>query len=222
MIYPKTANLWKRNSDTGIIMPGNYTRNEFGNIKCWHVTEKIDGMNIRIIYKNSQDGWKPILTFTGRTNKAILPTPLLERLQDTFTIEMFKELFPDAKYVCLFGEGYGAGINSGHNYSPIQKFVLFDVVIDSWWLKQDVVTNIANKFYISRVPIYGIWNTHQCIDFINQQIKNNNIKMSELAIEPNPIEGIYCRSHPLMLFRNKSPVTFKLKVKDYVDYYKKL
>ena len=228
MMYPKIQTLWKRNPDTGIIIPNNYSRKEFRNIKWWHVTEKIDGMNIRIEY-SWYDSSKPTIMFKGRTDNAILPKPLLDYLQKTFTIEMFIRNFPNTKYVCLFGEGYGYKIQKGGNqYNPNQEFVLFDIFVDGWWLQQYNVTIFAEIFNIPRVSELGIWTKDYAIDFIDPRVKNyavkyktvDNVPLSILAIKPKEMEGIMCRSHPLMLYRNKSPIIFKLKVKDFRNYIK--
>ncbi len=45
-------------------MQEEYTKPEFGYIPRWLVTEKVDGMNIRIIY--NKDG----VRYAGRTDKA--------------------------------------------------------------------------------------------------------------------------------------------------------
>jgi hypothetical protein len=228
-MYPKIQTLWKRDIEHNcIIIRGNYSRDEFKNIQWFHITEKIDGMNIRIIYKNSQDGWKPMINFFGRTDKAILPKELSQYLEVVFSEDVLNWCFPNAKYVCLFGEGYGYKIQKGgQQYNPNQEFVLFDVFVDGWWLKQDTVTEIAEFFGIPRVPVLGVWTKEYAEDFVNPSVKNyahpfktiDNIPLSILSIEPREMEGIMCRSEPLMLFRNKSPIQFKLKVKDYKELY---
>lgn len=228
MIYPKTQTLWKRHPDTGIIMPQHYSKDEFRNIKMWHITEKIDGMNVRVEYNHWKDeslkiDVLPTVKFGGRTDKAEMPKPLMEYLERTFRVHYLRTLFPDATYVCLFGEGYGHKIQKGgHQYNPNQEFILFDVFVDGWWLKQDDVTDIAHFLGIPRVPVLGIWSKSKAEDFIDPRVPINpewsvmdNIPMSIIAKEPKEMEGIMCRSHPLMLFRNRNPIQFKLKVEDF-------
>lgn len=231
MMYPKIQTLWKRDPDTGIIQEGNYSRSEFQNIKFWHITEKIDGMNVRVEYTNWKDdslkiSVVPTIKFGGRTDRAQMPEKLTEYLESVFTPGIFKLIFPDATYVCLFGEGYGPKIQKGGGlYINQQEFILFDVFVDGWWLKQDTVTEIANDFMIKRVPILGIWTKEKAQDFVDPRVniyteKNHlftgrTIPKSMIANEPLDMEGIMCRSHPLMLFRNRNPIQFKLKVKDY-------
>lgn len=223
MMYPKIQTLWKRDMEhNGIIIPGNYSRDEFKNIQWFHITEKIDGMNIRIEYYVDNPLCPARQYFNGRTDKAILPKELLQYLEVVFALDVIQWCFPNAKYVCLFGEGYGHKIQKGgQQYNPNQEFVLFDVFVDGWWLKQSAVTEIAEFFGIPRVPVLGIWTKEQAINYIdrNKPLGEgcfiDNVPLSILAVEPKEMEGIMCRSHPLMLFRNKSPIQFKLKVKDY-------
>ena len=238
MIYSKTHTLWKRDMEDGkhkgIIIPGEYSKDEFKNIRWWHITEKVDGMNIRIEYENDAKPyiipypWEHRIKINGRTDKAVLPKELSQYLEVVFSKEVLAWRFPDSKYVCLFGEGYGYKIQkNGQQYNPNQEFVLFDVFIDGWWLKQEAVTEIANFLGIPRAPVLGIWTKEYAQDFIDCNVKNyahpfktvNNIPLSILSVEPREMEGVMCRSEPLMLFRDKSPIRFKLKVSDFQDLY---
>lgn len=227
MKYPKIQTLWKRHPETGVIMPQDYSKSEFRNIKFWHITEKIDGMNIRIEYDKRPGMYDtltgPTIQFGGRTDKAQMPKELLKYLEAVFTPGIFKLIFPDAEYVCLFGEGFGPKIQAGGGlYTDNQEFILFDVFTDGWWLKQDAVTEIAQDFMIERVPILGLWTKERAEDFVDPRVENHTsalsvdkIPMSIISKQPKEMEGIMCRSNPLMLFRNGSPIQFKLKVKDY-------
>jgi len=208
--YPKINTLWKRDEkNKHVIMPNEYSCEEFANIRYWHITEKVDGTNVRIFW----DGVK--VRFGGRTDNAQMPTYLLSYLQDTFTIEKMKEAFPDIlpdlhEEIVLFGEGYGAKIQKGGgNYRDDVSFILFDVYIESWWLNRDSVTDIAKKLGIDEVPTLGVWGVNQIQDFVK------NKPESTIAQKEKISEGIVARSHPLVLFRDGTPVMFKLKVVDY-------
>ena len=231
MLYPKIQTLWKRDQDTGIIIPQNYSKDEFLNIKMWHVTEKVDGMNVRVQYNRYIDeslkiAVLPTVKFGGRTDKAQMPGELMQYLERVFRLTPLNLCFPDATYVCLFGEGYGPKIQGGGGlYTDKQEFILFDVFVDGWWLKQDAVSEIARFFGIPRVPELGIWTKERAMDFVDPRVniyteKNHlftgrTIPKSVIAQEEREMEGVMCRSHPLMLFRNRTPIQFKLKVKDF-------
>ncbi len=77
--YPKINSLWKREGfdfvQTGKkptskkLIEGDHSCPEFANIFLWSVDEKIDGMNIRIMYKEGQ------VSYAGRTKDAMIPPP---------------------------------------------------------------------------------------------------------------------------------------------------
>ena len=209
--YPKMETLFKR--DENFKVTDEIRLPEFENIKNWLITEKIDGTNIRIIY--TPDGK---LLIRGRTDKASIPTFLLEELQNMFTVEKVKAIldYPIEKGLCLYGEGYGAKIQrGGGNYNKGNSFRLFDVWIDGWWLEWDSVVETAEKLEISTVPSLGVVSMETAV------IKVKEKYLSSVAQEEGFInceaEGIVARAYPTMLFRRGNPIKWKLKVKDYKE-----
>lgn len=217
--YPKIETIFKR--DEKFKITNEIRLPEFENIKKWLITEKIDGTNIRIIYKRGENLPKleglrleDKLLIRGRTDNAQIPTFLYEVLLKMFSIEKFIEIFLDTKEVCLYGEGYGQKIQKGGgNYNKGNSFRLFDIWIDGWWLEWDKVEEIAGQLSIGTVPTYGIRNIESAVNIVK------NESMSIVAEEENgkfiPFEGIVARAYPMMLFRNGLPIKWKLKVKDY-------
>ena len=212
MEYPKIQSLWKREpNEKKSLIPGDYSEPEFGNIRRWRVDEKIDGTNIRISYvKNS---FVPIM-FDGRTSKAQIPTNLIKVLSSKFqnqtSYDLFEKVFPSADKVILFGEGYGPKIqSSGSNYRKEPGFMLFDVFIVGWWIKREDVVEIASKLEIDVVPSLGIMEECEIVEFV----KSN--PLSKCSYVPQRIEGVVCRSEPLVLFRNQKQVMWKLKCRDF-------
>lgn len=202
--YPKINTIWKREREKPCrIMPGQFSRPEFETIDLWHVTEKIDGMNVRVIW----DG--ETVDFRGRTDRAQMPTNLMAHLKEAFPVEKMKEKFPGP--VILFGEGYGAGIQNGGNYSPDQKFILFDVLIDGWWLEPENVKDVAGCLEIDSVPAFCKMSTESAIDLVAGRER----LLSEIAPKAIVAEGIVCRSVPGLFNRRGERVMWKLKVKDY-------
>ena len=204
--YPKINTIWKRESEKPRrIMIGAYSKPEFETVNRWHVTEKIDGTNVRVIWDGEH------IEFRGRTDRANMPTKLMLHLQQTFTPEKMKEKF--SAPVLLFGEGYGAGIQKGGgNYCADQRFILFDVLIDGWWLEPENVKGIAQALEIPSVPVFGCMSTDDAIDLIAFNLET---LISELAATPHAAEGIVCRSAPALLNRKGERVMWKLKLKDY-------
>lgn len=205
MKYPKIDTIWKRDEQNKFrIIEGEYSKEEFENIEEWYVTEKIDGTNIRIFFLKIINGE---VEFKGRTDKAEIPEFLMKYLKEKFTLELLAPLFENA---VLFGEGYGNKIQgSGSKYRDDCSFILFDAYIDGWWLSQDNVRDIASKLGIDSVPFIDIMTTQEAIDFLKSKPKRK-ISQKELVME-----GIVARSHPLMLFRDGTPICWKLKVRDY-------
>ena len=209
--YPKINTLWKRDEDNRYcIMPGDFSCPEFANVKKWHVTEKIDGTNIRIFW----DG--KTVRFGGRTLNAQIPTHLLSYLMDTFTAELMSEVFPNIEdenaLVILYGEGYGVKIQKGGGaYRKDVAFIMFDVKVGEWWLKREDVSEIANKLNIEEVPSIGLLSIEQIVGLVEAEFTSK----VETADDDKISEGVVVRSHPLMLFRNGDPIMFKLKVEDF-------
>ena len=143
--YHKIQTLFKREKNGKIIID-KYSRPEFEYLynNIWDLEEKVDGMNIRVIF----DGEK--IRFNGKTDNAQLPVPLFEKLIEFFPVEKFKDYPP----MCLYGEGYGVKIQSGGKYiSDGVSFVLFDIKISDFWLERSNKEDIASKLGINIVPI---------------------------------------------------------------------
>ena len=150
--YHKIQTVFKRDQDNRFkpVLEGEYSLPEFEYLarNKWTFTEKVDGTNIRVMYRNG------LITFGGKTDNASIPAPLANSLVGTFgpLTDKFNELFDSD--TCLYGEGFGAGIQKGGgNYRPDQGFVLFDVQIGDWWLQRSDVEDIAHKLSLEVVPI---------------------------------------------------------------------
>src|SRR5690606_5527659 len=157
--YHKIQTLFKRDLDGSItgkkgkMLEGKWTTPELEYLANneWEFTEKVDGTNIRI-------GWdyqRYTVEFGGRTDRAIIPDPLLFYLETKFTPYKFEKSGLNQAPVTLFGEGYGPSIQGGGKYRDDHSFVLFDVKIGPWWLDRDNVNDIAGKLGIDSVPVVG-------------------------------------------------------------------
>lgn len=211
-LYPKMQTLYKRDIKTHKIMPGVFSEPEFGNICEWEFTEKIEGMNIRVEYDDSDMCYSPSFIFTSRTGNHILPQRLTEYMEKKFKRNVLEELFPEVQNVTLFGEGYGSGIQKGGElYREDNGFILFDVYIDGWWLERESIEHLANDLGVKCVPILPFNSIEEAIAYViskPQSLIAKNIKTAE---------GVVARSNPLMLFRNGNPIVWKLKVRDYKE-----
>lgn len=208
--YHKIHTVFKRDPSTNFktLLEDEYCLPEFEYLADneWVFTEKVDGTNIRIMW----DGWN--LEFRGRTDNAQVPGPLMQRLKEQFSRDDFFRKWPvvdDAgPHVCLYGEGYGAKIQSGEKYSQEQRFVLFDVFIASWWLKRESVEAIAKELDIEIVPIVGQGSLHHMVDCVKDGFKSNWGDFQA--------EGVVARPTTELFRLNGSRVITKLKCKDFV------
>lgn len=228
MLYPKINSLYKREKQNGgKLIWGDYACEEFASINRWSVTEKIDGTNVRIIY----DQESPNIQIGGRTDKAQFPLDLLTPLNKMFSFSQMNEVFPEARKVILFGEGYGPKINSGGWYRKDPSFILFDVWIDGWWLERYKVEDIAQQLDINSVPtllkwdgsievsssnnVRDYWTMQEIVEYVSK--KPIGPLSIEAQVSQKVMEGIVARAHPLMLFRQRhEPIMFKLKTIDFI------
>jgi len=191
---------------------GEYAMPEFEYLKdnLWDFTEKVDGMNIRVMYDSN-----PLdnnVSFRGRTDRAQLPMDLVERLQELFPIEKFTKLWPlddteENSSICLYGEGFGAGIQKGGKYSDHKDFVLFDIKMGEVWLKREDVVDIAQKMKIMSVPYLGTEDLNQLVELVEKPIASNWGDFEMEGIVARPIVELFDR------FGNR--IITKLKAKDF-------
>lgn len=217
MEYPKVNTVFKRDEE-GLIIPSEYTTPEFKYLENnrFECTEKIDGTNIRIEVKETT------ITFKGRTEKAVIPEHLLNFLQDSFTPEVvFKALgttpeigINPATTVTIFGEGYGAKIQRGGNYLGNKVgFILFDIRVDSWWLKREDCENIAIALGCPIVPIIGYMTLIEAIDFVKKGFKSTIAENKDYDAE-----GLVLRTPDGLRFRDGQRIIMKLKTCDFRKY----
>lgn len=170
----------------------------------WLFTEKIDGTNIRIHW----DGHK--IEFAGRTERANIPSHLVNKLvemfQNTETEELFEQKFGE-KEVILFGEGYGVKIQNGGAYRPDVGFILFDVMIGENYQSQETVAEIAQCFGLELVPVVMLGTIQQAVDFVKSK--------PDSTIGNAKMEGIV--GHPLVELKDRcgKRVIVKIKVCDF-------
>ncbi len=174
--YHKIQTLFKRDLDAPgkPMIEGDWTNPDLEYLadNDWEFTEKVDGTNIRIEHFTVED--TSIVRYGGRTDNAQIPAKLISYLQDTFTTKLFSDA--GLGHVTLYGEGYGAGIQSGGLYGlNQQEFVLFDVVVhgdQDWWLERKNVDDIAFKLGIESVPVIGNGTLYKAISMVKSGLKS--------------------------------------------------
>ena len=199
--YPKIDTLYVRDERTHKIIVPKWRNPELEYLsRClWDVDEKIDGTNIRIKW----DGQS--VSFGGRTDAAQIPANLINVLNATFTADKFAGKNP----MCLYGEGCGAKIQKGGgNYkSDGVMFVLFDVLVDRWWLRSGDIEDVAREFSVDVAPRIGIMNLHDVTEFVRCGIQS--------TYGAFPAEGVVVRPQIPLSNRSGHRIIGKLKCKDF-------
>lgn len=206
--YPKIQTVFKRDmSNKGKIIEGCYSLPEIEYLKDnkWVFTEKVDGTNIRIEWCRGVSRY-----FGGRTDNAQIPAFLVQRLEALFPLAKLDEsIIAEVDTLCLYGEGYGARIQKGGgNYiSDGVDFILFDVLVDGWWLKRADVGDVANRLSISIVPIIGTGTLNEGVKLVKDGIP---------SIWGNfPAEGIVMKPEVELKTRGGNRIITKIKHKDF-------
>ncbi len=205
--YPKIKTLFVRDEATHKVHVGELRNPIYGLIKEWEWTEKIDGTNIRIIW----DGAK--ITFGGRTESAQIPAKLLNWLNAQIHAEALYTTFGDTPAV-VFGEGYGAGIQKGGNYSPEQRLIVFDVLVEGrWWLDRENTADVAGKLGLKIVPYWGTASLEDAVEAVRAGFA------SPLALdtigEEVYAEGLVGRTAQPLFDKHGDRLIVKIKTRDF-------
>ncbi len=205
--YHKIQTVYLRDPATKFttVLEGQYALPEFAYLaeNTWVFTEKVDGTNIRMMW----DGEQEAITFGGKTDAAQIPGPLLTRLRERFPDGgAFRAAFPAAR-VCLYGEGFGAGIQEGRLYRADQDFVLFDVKVGDWWLQRADVEDVAATFGLEVAPVIGRGTLPEMVAIARAGFASrwNNA----------PAEGIVARPEVELCTRGGERLITKVKHKDF-------
>ena len=168
----------------------------------WVMTEKVDGTNIRVILDANGK-----MFFGGKDMHSAIPTPLVNRLIELFSVDKLCDKFPSSD-VCLYGEGFGAGIQKvGHLYSANQDFVLFDVRVGDYWLDRKDVVDVAQSLGIPVVPVVATGT----LGLMEQMCREG----FNSAWGDFPAEGIVARPEVELVTKSGHRVITKLKLSDF-------
>jgi hypothetical protein len=222
-LYPKINSLYMRSPTTKQIMLGQYSQPEFRMRAQWHVTEKMDGMNLRLHVERVEPG-EVNLTFGGRTDRADLSAKHIQRLLKKVGLSsvyhkvyerLVEYLHPDKwAPITFFGELIGPKIQEpmGSKYNT-EGFILFDVY-DHYhhrFLDPDEVYELSQwDNQIRPAPGMGFYEIPQLVKLVREGFR------SKIAPETGCLaEGVVCRLAPLVYHHRGKPIMFKLKTRDF-------
>lgn len=203
--YHKIKNVFKRTDDGRLIL-GRWTEPWMEALaECPFVwTEKIDGTNIRVMLKEGH------VSLGGRTNNAQIPVKLVQRLIYLFPEDKMIEIFSNTAEVCLYGEGYGAGIQKGGgNYRADQDFILFDIKINGIWLDRCDVMGLGERLGISVVPTIGVFKFEHAYPLVDVGFPSN-VAMGDIVAE-----GLVGKPPVELMDKNGERLIVKIKHKDF-------
>lgn len=205
--YGKIETLYERDEKTHRLKPELELKNRvYGIVNPWRWTEKVDGTNIRCIWKDGK------LTFGGKTDNAQIHDDLVKWLYENITVEKMQAAFPeDVADAVVYGEGFGAGIQKGGgDYSPTKKLIVFDVLVGGqWWLSQENVADVAGKLGLDVVPDFGSMTLVEATEMVRAGFE------SRCSVNPRPAEGLVGRPIEALFDKKGSRLIVKLKTKDF-------
>lgn len=201
--YHKIETLYERDMKTFKVDPSRLKNRTYSLIKLWQFTEKIDGTNIRCVWKDGA------LTFGGKTNNAQIHADLVKWLYENVSAAKMAEIFPDTEAV-IYGEGYGAGIQKGGGYSPTKKLIVFDVLVgDQWWLSWENTCDVAAKLGLDVVPFVGEMTLDEATEMVRVGFP------SRLNGGQIQAEGLVGRTAEPLFDKKGARLIVKLKTKDF-------
>jgi ATP-dependent RNA circularization protein (DNA/RNA ligase family) len=208
--YPKIETLFNRGDDFKVITDA-LRKEEFSLINRWHLTEKVDGTNIRLIVKPNE------ITVGGRTANAQIHAGLLTACMNLFDgiTDWYDAHFDENDDVecVLYGEGYGPKIQSGGGYRADQGFRLFDVTIGGKFLDWPKVEEVAHEAGLQTVPFLGYINRNAVVDFVSDLNESITAKLDGgTGVVP---EGVVARTVPYLYDWRGDRIMWKLKKKDF-------
>ena len=214
--YPKIYPPFPRYTEG--LLKNKFNRNKFFSPEVgflfemqWLWTEKIDGTNIRVHWDGNR------VTYGGKSDNAQIPAKLLPALNDMFPEELFEQIW-GADSFTLYGEGYGAGIQSGGIYRPDQSFILFDILSHSEqgdiWLHDINVISVADKFGIESVPHVGYFTPKDVVNYVQEGLLLPGHTPKCL---PDRVEGYVGRAPLGLLNRKGERIIMKVKYGDFDD-----
>lgn len=172
----------------------------------WMCYEKINGMNIKVDLQ-AKGRYLGHASIRGRNEDSIIPTALSRMLHETFTANALRKVFTGDVHATLYGEGVGPCIGKHAARYGEENFILFDVNVNGWWLKQhDVgfsVDRVAEALGIERAPLATVGTLYNAAYWVLDQPSS--------AYGNFIPEGLVCRPPEQLFDRHQRRIICKIK-----------
>jgi len=212
--YKSIETLYVRDPDTHALDLKQIRVQENRLINGWAMTEKIDGMNIRVLVTQLAG----VITFTvkGRTDAAQLPAGVeAQVLKYGFDVDVWrKNIFLDPakdSTVTVYGEAFGEGIQKNPLKLSGKRFRAFDILLPGGiWMSDDELR--AVPLDIPTVPFLGLVTG---LPRTEKQLNEITGGVSKVATEPVRPEGIVARPLLPLFDRYGNRVIWKLTYREF-------
>ena len=214
-------------TNTRIEVTREFIKSDIGNnigIK-WNVTYKGKTDNAQIpkllyAYLTTELTEDKVLSALGLTKEMYVTDELMQEktwsvLNTQFNVYELDETKIPKRYT-LYGEGFGAGIQSGGYYRKDNSFIGFDVKVDDMYLLRENRDEIFNKLGVDIVPFVGKFTIDEAIEYVKKGFNSN------IAEEPHLAEGLVLRTPIGLQSRRGERIIFKVKTCDFQKRFNKI
>lgn len=213
-------------TNTRIEVTREFIKSDIGNnigIK-WNVTYKGKTDNAQIpkmlyAYLTTELTEDKVLNTLGLSKEMYVTDELMQEktwsvLNTQFNVYELDETKIPKRYT-LYGEGFGAGIQSGGYYRKDNSFIGFDVKVDDMYLLRENRDEIFKKLGVDIVPFMGTFTVDEAIEFVKKGFNSNIAEETHLA------EGLVLRTPMGLKTRKGERIIFKVKTCDFNKYFVK-
>ena len=211
-------------TNTRIEVTREFIKSDIGNnigIK-WNVTYKGKTDNAQIpkmlyAYLTTELTEDKVLNALGLSKEMYVTDELMQEktwsvLNTQFNVYELDETKIPKRYT-LYGEGFGAGIQSGGYYRKDNSFIGFDVKVDNIYLLRENRDEIFKKLGVDIVPFMGTFTVDEAIEFVKKGFNSKVAEESHLA------EGLVLRTPIGLQSRRGERIIFKVKTCDFQKYF---
>jgi hypothetical protein len=211
-------------TNTRIEVTREFIKSDIGNnigIK-WNVTYKGKTDNAQIpkmlyAYLTTELTEDKVLNALGLSKEMYVTDELMQEktwsvLNTQFNVYELDETKIPKRYT-LYGEGFGAGIQSGGYYRKDNSFIGFDVKVDDMYLLRENRDEIFKKLGVDIVPFMGTFTIDEAIEYVKKGFNSNIAEETHLA------EGLVLRTPMGLKTRKGERIIFKVKTCDFQKYF---